>query len=207
MDFETYLRNIPNLHTWDGGKTWVTGGFEEYHLREFHELAILCGGSNATILETGAGNSTLAFLYAKAKKIVSIEMKPDLFERIDSFCKEHQIDNSAWDYRIGASEWILPDLASSGMKVDLALIDGGHGWPTVFVDFCYVYAMLRAGGILLVDDVQLYSVGELRRFLEKETKRFAVEKDLGKTIAFRKLTDDRLFADFGEQPYILERSE
>lgn len=206
MDFETYLSWIPHLHSWDDGKTWVTGGFNQYELREIHELALRCGGSDATILETGSGNSTITFLFAKPKKLISIDGDRPLSERIARFCATSQIDTSAWDFRHGRSEWILPELAKGGTTIDLALIDGGHGWPTVFVDFCYVYYMLRAGGLVLVDDVQLYSVVELKRFLQKETKRFAVEKDLGKTIVFKKLTDDRFYTDWGEQPYIVERS-
>jgi len=207
MDFETYLNWIPHLHSWDGGKTWEAGGFHKHELREIHDLALRCGGPDATILETGSGNSTITFLLAKPKKLISIDVEEALAERIARFCSASQIDTSAWDFRQGRSEWILPELAKAGTTIDLALIDGGHGWPSVFVDFCYVYYMLRPGGLLMIDDVQLYSVAELKRFLQKETKRFAVEKDLGKIMVFKKLTEDQFYTDWGDQPYIAERSK
>ena len=54
----------------------------------------------------------------------------------------------------------------------MALIDGGHGWPTVFVDFCYMNAMLFRNGILIIDDVQLHSIKELGKLLIADTTRF-----------------------------------
>lgn len=207
MNFEAYLGSIPNLHTWDGGKTWVTGGFADHQLREFRRLVDLCGGENATILETGAGNSTITFLYAKPKKIISVDPDPELADRITTFCREHEIDSSRLDFRVGRSEWVLPDLAKTDLEIDLALIDGCHSWPAVFVDFCYVYVMLRVGGLFLLDDVQLYSVGELARLLESEPARFAMEKKIGKTTVFKKLMDEQFLPEWDFQPYIVERSK
>jgi hypothetical protein len=34
MLFEEYLCNIPLLHSWDGGATWNTGGFDRQHLEK-----------------------------------------------------------------------------------------------------------------------------------------------------------------------------
>jgi predicted O-methyltransferase YrrM len=206
MEFSAFLTNIPSLHSWDGGKTWRRGGFGPKMLQAFHDLVLFCGAENAVVLETGAGNSTLAFLYANPKLLISIAPDGPLFERIRSFCTEHQIDASALDFRVDRSEWTLPELARSDLRVDLALIDGGHGWPTVFVDFCYINAMLRNGGILVIDDVQLHSVKELGRLLQKSEKHFALVRDLGKSLAFKKLTDDRFLPQASQQPYIVEQS-
>jgi predicted O-methyltransferase YrrM len=207
MDFESYLGRIPDLHSWDGGKTWNSGGFSPAHLRAFRDLALLCDSNNAVILETGAGNSTLAFLFASPAKLISIAPDGALFERIRRFCAEHGIDTSPLDVRVERSEWALPELARGGLCLDLALIDGGHGWPTVFVDFCYVNAMLRNGGILVIDDVNLHSIKELGRLLKKDETRFVLVKDMGKSLAFRKLTDERFLPEWTEQPYIAEQSE
>ena len=206
MDFESYLSHIPDLHSWDGGKTWNSGGFGPSHLQAFRELALLCGGNNAVILETGAGNSTLAFLYATPTKLISIAPDGQIFERILRFCAEHSIDISPLDVHVERSEWVLPELARNDLRVDLALIDGGHGWPTVFVDFCYVNAMLRNGGILVIDDVNLHSIKELGRLLKKDETRFALVKDMGKCIAFKKLTCERFLPEWDGQPYIIEQS-
>ena len=88
-----------------------------------------------------------------------------------------------------------------GTTIDLALIDGSHGWPTVFVDFCYVYAMLRKGGVVIVDDIQLHSVKELARLLTADTERFHLLKDLGKSLVFEKMKNERFLPDWNDLPY------
>jgi len=206
MDFETYLDRVPDLHTWDGGKTWNTGGFGPQHLRAFRELALSCGEPNPVILETGAGNSTLAFLYADPKRLISIAPERSLFDRILRFCTEHQLDASSLDVHVERSEWTLPELARGNLQLDLALIDGGHGWPTVFVDFCYINAMLRNGCVLIIDDVQLHSIKELARLLVKDETRFLIVRDLGKSLVFKKLTDERFLPEWNGQPYIVEQT-
>lgn len=69
---------------------------------------------------------------------------------------------------IDRSEVTLPPLATYEIAAeawfDFGIIDGGHGWPTVFVDFCSRHAILRPRGLLLVDNIQLHSAGEMARF-------------------------------------------
>lgn len=208
MNFQQYLNDIPLLHTWDNGKTWKAGGFAKEHLSVFHRLA---GGDigGKTILETGAGNSTLTFLFAKPAKVVSIAPSADLFARIRAHSAKLGLDATPLKEIVDRSETALPQLAKAehdaGRKYDVALLDGGHGWPTVFVDFCYANMLLRKGGIVWVDDVQLHAVKELARQLEKQPE-FRLVEDLGKVLAFEKLTDEPFLADFGTQPYIVEKT-
>ncbi len=92
---------------------------------------------------------------------------------------------------------------TEGLTVDLALIDGGHGWPTVFVDFCYTNMMLRKDGIMIVDDILAFPCMQLFLLL-KHQPGWKLEKIVSsKTAFFRKTADGRLLPDFGGQPYIL----
>lgn len=76
IDFEAYLTEAPiPIHSWDGGKTWNGGGFLAEELRKLHQI-LISYGPNAVALETGAGNSTIAMLYANPAKLVSIA--PDI---------------------------------------------------------------------------------------------------------------------------------
>ncbi len=203
MDLEHFLSNIPQLHTWDGGTTWNGGGFQAHHLRALREL----GGDHATILETGAGNSTLAFLLAKPQRLISIAPDKNLFERILNSAARLGINTKPLEPLLERSEWALPELARSNLVLDMALIDGGHGWPTVFVDFCYIYAMLRKDGILVIDDIQLHSIKELGRLLIRDADRFELVRDLDKSLAFRKLKDEPFLPDWSDQRYIQQQSE
>lgn len=205
MDFDRYLTAIPDLHTWDGGKTWNSGGFQAFHLSAFHRL-VGRSASEPVVLETGAGNSTLAFAYAKPARLISIAPNDDLFERIRGFAQGAALDLSMLEVHVDRSEYVLPRLADSGLQIDLALIDGGHGWPTVFVDFCYVNSMLRENGLLIIDDVQLHSIKELARLLSKQPH-FELVENLGKSMVFAKRTNWPFLPDWQDEPYIVEQSQ
>lgn len=204
MQIDDYLAAIPLLHSWDGGVTWNSGGFGPEHLRAFIDLTR--GFGDCRVIETGAGNSTIAFLIGGAQRVVSIAPEAALFERIDNYCQRAGISTSRLEPHIGLSEWELPILAVHGEKFDIALVDGCHGWPNTFVDFFYVNAMLSAGAVLLIDDIQLHSVKEIARWLKADPDRFELVLDLGKTLAFRKLTAEPAMGEWNDQPYIVERS-
>jgi predicted O-methyltransferase YrrM len=166
------------------------------------------GGAN--IIETGAGNSTIAFLAAGAGTVTSIAPDADLFARIREYCVQNSINVEALREQVAISEESLPQLLTrmegDGERADVALIDGGHGWPTVFVDFCYLFRSLRKGGVLIVDDIHIYSIKELARFLSEDPN-VRLTEVLPKTLIFEKIVDRRYLPDFGGQPYIRRKME
>jgi len=204
-----FAEDIPKLHNWGG--EWNAGGFWSGALQKLFTLTKEQASDGARVIETGAGASTIAFLLAGARQVTTVAHEPDLFDRIMSFCDDKGVPTGVLQCEIGRSEIRLPQLAAkmeaAGDTVDLALIDGGHGWPTVFVDFCYMNAMLRRDGLMIVDDVQLHSVKELARLLS-DHPHFELVGQLAseKTLIFRKLVDHRFLNDFGSQPYIMART-
>ncbi|MBP7149410.1 MAG: class I SAM-dependent methyltransferase [Acidobacteria bacterium] len=209
ISFPDYLKRIPLLHTWDNGASWNTGGFGADHLRAFHDC-LLELGPGATVMETGAGNSTLTFLLAGAGRVISIGNDHGVYDRIRGYCREHGIDDARLETHVGRSEVLLPALALEMVAhdgwIDFAMLDGGHGWPTCFVDFCYMNSVLRRGGAIVVDDIQLHSVKELARFMVHD-RRFRLRTNLGKTLVFSKTTDERFLPDFSGQPYVMLKSK
>jgi len=202
MEFASFAGDPPKLHSWDGGKTWNTGGFSGSELRTIYDFCVRRIGANPTILETGAGNSTICFLYLKPKQVISIAPDQALFDRILDYCTKNGVSTQALCMHVASSEWVLPQLASTQQLLDLALLDGGHNLPTVMIDFFYTNAMLRKGGFMMVDDIQLHSVAELSRFIIHGTRSFRLVDSLGKRSMqiFEKVTDDPL-GDWGN-PYI-----
>jgi hypothetical protein len=100
------------------------------------------------------------------------------------------------------SERALPRLVLDKPPfLDFALIDGGHGWPTVFVDFCYTFFALKRGGVLAIDDTNLYSVNQLVLLLKNQPD-FELIGNYQKLAVFRKKLDKRFLPDFGAQPFI-----
>lgn len=206
--FENYLSDLPLLHTWDEGKTWNTGGFNADQLRTVHGLVTQRFPTGARIIETGAGNSTLSFLFGKPASLVSIAPAADLRSRIVDQCARLGLDAGPLDFRVARSEVELPPLALAQPKArfDVALIDGGHGWPTVFVDFCYLNMMLGAGSLLLVDDTQLHSVAELSRLLEMQDG-FSLIEQRGKLQIWTKDDGQPFLPEHSREPYIIKMTD
>jgi hypothetical protein len=206
---QAYLNDIPLLHSWDDGASWNAGGFSAPMLKSIADvLAILPEGFR--VIETGAGNSTLTFLLCGAKSVVSIAPEAALFDRIRQAAADRAIDSGALEAIVAFSEDVLPKLASdataAGVQYDFALMDGGHAWPTVFVDFCYIMEVLKPGGFLMVDDIQLYSVKQLARLLN-ESREFSLHTNLYKSLIFQKNTTRKRMGDFGAHPYIMRMSK
>ncbi|HEX5243571.1 MAG TPA: class I SAM-dependent methyltransferase [Tepidisphaeraceae bacterium] len=209
--FENFLSSVPQLHTWDRGKTWKSGGFNARLLRSIRTgIEASIPHDNLCIAETGAGNSTILFLLMQPKRLVSIAPDEELRDRILTYCAEKKIDSSPLEFISAFSEVALPRFAErlrkDGQKLDVALIDGGHGWPTDFVDFCYFNLALRKGGLLIVDDLQIYAVNEFARWLYMQ-KQFSLVKDMQKTLIFRKEVEADYMGDHGAQPYIVQRKK
>ena len=203
-----YLADLPLLHTWDSGATWNTGGFDPEELGAM--IALVRSSFTAPrVVETGAGNSTSAFLLKGAAEVLSICPELDLFQRIREYCDRVRIDTSPLRTICDLSEWALPRLArdtvDSETSYDFALIDGARGWPNVMVDFCYLNSMLRRGGLLMLDDLQLHSVRELQQLLNEQPG-FEEILRLRKSVVFRKESDERMLPDWGGQPYIVRNS-
>ena len=128
----------------------MRGGFSATHLRTIYEL--LRGNPGpARVLETGAGNSTVCFLLAGAGEVTSIAPDQELFDRIAAYCIQSGIDLGPLRRVVAFSETMLPAMAAEATRdkelIDFALLDGGHGWPTVFVDFCVYVRDASSGGM------------------------------------------------------------
>lgn len=131
-----------------------------------------------------------------------------VYDRIKDYCTANAIDIEPLRILAEGSEWALPRLASDAnhAQLDFALIDGCHSFPMVMVDFFYINTMMKKGGFLLIDDIELHSVAELARLLSYQTKDFRLTADLGKLRVFEKLTDDPLLGWWGMQPYVVALS-
>ena len=205
MDFASFAHNPPKFHFW---RNWVDGGFSTYHLGAIYDFCRKHGPPLPTILETGAGNSTVCFLHVNPKRFISIAPDQPLFDRIKDYCAAHSIDIEPLEIFVEGSEWVLPRLASAANhpQLDFALIDGCHSFPMVMIDFFYINTMMKKGGFLLIDDIDLHSVAELTRLLSYQTKDFRLTAELGKLRVFEKLTDAPTLGWWEMQPYVVALS-
>jgi predicted O-methyltransferase YrrM len=104
---------------------------------------------------------------------------------------------------VGFSEQVLPSLSNAGL-LDLVLIDGGHGFPIPFVDWLYCAPRVRIGGIVIVDDTQLWT-GEVLSDIIRADPDWELDTEFVRGVAFRKIAEFRN-KEWNEQPYVLARS-
>src|SRR5882724_5531447 len=113
-------------------------------------------------LETGCGLSTAVFALTGSRHTV-IAPAPREFEITKAYCRDHGRATTQIDFITAPSQKVLPNLEP--LPLDLVLIDGGHGFPTPYVDWFYTAGRLKKGGYLIVDDVWVWSCQILRDFL------------------------------------------
>jgi len=68
------------------------------------------------------------------------------------------------EFQAGESQAVLPRLLAEGRRFDLAFVDGNHRFDGVFVDLVYLGRLVRAGGVVFVDDYQLPAVARAASF-------------------------------------------
>lgn len=153
-------------------------------------------------LETGAGLSTVVLAATGAQHTCVV---PDAkqVQRIRDYCASQGIALGAVQFEIGPSEAILPTLSLG--ELDLVLIDGRHGFPAPFIDFFYTARALKVGGLMVVDDTQLWTGRTLRDFLAEEAE-WTRERDFAKTVVFRRVRAGGEAKEWNEQPFVLRYS-
>lgn len=126
--------------------------------------AVLAGLDSPRTVETGAGRSTLVFSWrSRAHTVFALDTGESVSKPLDSplrgpasiFVVDGPTQKTLFDY-------VFQE------PIDLALLDGPHGFPFTALEYFRLYTHIRAGGFLVVDDVQIRSVGDLYRFLRAD---------------------------------------
>lgn len=155
-----------------------------------------------TTLETGAGSSTVAFALCGAYHTC---ITPDSMEvdRIIAFCLENWIDISSVHFEIDRSETSLSRKGSGDL--DFVLIDGWHSFPTAFIDWYFTAVRLKVGGLMMIDDTQLWTERTLCDFMAEEPE-WELVASPGRAKVFQKTQTMRHHKWWGEQRFIIARS-
>jgi predicted O-methyltransferase YrrM len=153
-------------------------------------------------LETGAGLTTVLFA-ALGGRHISVSPDRGESERILAYCETEGISTSGLKFLIARSEDALPALDAP--PLDLILIDGGHGFPMPVIDWYYTASKLKLGGVLVIDDTQLWSCALLVDFLKHDPAWTSVGRIGRRTFAFRKVAPFE-YKEFCFQPYVVRKS-
>lgn len=191
------IRDAPKFHEGPGGEP-------HSHGLAGHVLRFISGyvWQDANTLETGAGISTIVFAIKVCTHtcIVPDETQVD---RIRNFCGERGIATDHIQFIIGRSQDILPTL--NIRDLDFALVDGSHSFPVAFLDYFYIAERLRTGGVLVIDDTNLWTGNVIKKFLELEPE-WKIKEDFPKSVAFEKIGEADLDKDWVDQPFVVRKS-
>ena len=115
-------------------------------------------------VETGSGKTTLLFSHLSKKHFV--------FARDDgnsiSVVKNSVILNaSSVTFIEGSTQKTLPGHTFTD-KIDIALIDGPHGYPFPDMEYYYFYPLIAQGGLLLLDDIQIPSITRMFEIIDSD---------------------------------------
>jgi hypothetical protein len=172
----------------------VAGAFATVVLRRLEQLLPQNIQHSA---ETGCGKSTILFSNVSQDHTV--------------FCledREHG-DNSSINFFqtcaltknervkmiLGPTQKTLP-FYTDFKPYDVVLIDGPHGYPFPEIEYYYFYPHLRTGGILIVDDVHIPTIGRFADVLAEDAMFEPVE--LVQTTAVFRRTDKPAFDPTGD---------
>ena len=155
-------------------------------------------------LETGAGRSTLAFAQAGCRHEVVTPAAAEV-AAIRADGEARGLPMAAVTFHEGFSQDVLPRLSGPVEDLDLVFIDGGHGFPIPAVDFQYLAPRVKLQGLMLIDDVDLWTGDMIVRVLRRDPA-WRYEGLLnGRTAAFRKLAPFTPH-EWTQQPYVRARS-
>ncbi len=157
-------------------------------------------GSGTRTLETGAGLSTVLFA-ASGGDHWCITPFGDEMQRLRKYCRDRAVDLTRVRFEVGRSETVLPGLDVGDL--DLVLLDGNHGFPMPMIDFFYGAGRLRAGGTLVLDDLQLPAVRLLADFcdLDPGWRRVTRSQKWG---AWERKSSSPFVADHVDQPWLTD---
>lgn len=194
MNLNDVLSDPPKPHRDREGELMVWG-LTEAALKFIYENI----DEQCATLETGCGLSTVAFALKGSRHTV-IAPAPTEFEITKSYCRDHGISTSQITFITEPSQKVLPALEP--IPLDLVLIDGGHGFPTPYIDWFYTAGNLKTGGFLVVDDVGLWSCQILRDFLIEQPHWELVAEYEERTAVFRKIRDGSEWLEWTDQPRV-----
>lgn len=166
-------------------------------LRTLLRVEHLLTGTGLVSAETGCGKSTI-FLsrISMSHKVFCLDDRDQGSGSSVAYfmrCPATRIETV--EIVFGPTQSTLPRYANH-VPYDLVLIDGPHGYPFPELEYYFFYPHLKMGGLLVIDDIHIPTVGRLADFLS-EDRMFEKVEFIGATAIFRR-TDEPVFDPFGD---------
>jgi hypothetical protein len=198
MDLKSILNSPPKVHDWGSGELTASG-----LPLPFFEFMNLTLTKESVSLETGMRISTAVFAINSGNH-TCITPDPNEIDQFKEYSVEHNfpIDNIRFVKEKSCEVWSNLKNNSS----DFILIDGGHGFPTPFMDWYFFSQGLKINGCIIIDDTHISTCRTLKDFLLKEDAWKMIPPFSEKTVVFQKIKDFDYNKEFSQQAYVVEQT-
>jgi hypothetical protein len=155
---------------WDTtGREHADGStFSTPTLRQIEEYIASVDIENSA--ETGCGKSTILLSnYAKSHTIFAKDDRRMGDRSSVNFfidCPLTKVDRITCVF--GPTQRTLASYINKHKPYDLVFIDGPHGFPFPDMEYYYFYPHLKPGGLLILDDVHIPTIGRLADFIAED---------------------------------------
>ncbi len=116
-----------------------------------------------TSVETGCGKSTIMFSnLSKSHFVFAYDDRNLPDSSVVLVQSDADFIASAVTFVYGPTQKTLPGFRfPEGTLFDVILIDGPHGYPFPDLEYAILYPFLKKGGVLIVDDIHIPSIGNM----------------------------------------------
>jgi hypothetical protein len=134
--------------------------------------------------ETGSGKSTLLFSHLSSNHVVfAVDDGSSITQvRSSPLFKRENVT-----YVEGPTQITLPQY-HFGNELQIALIDGPHGYPFPDLEYYYFYPLIEPGGLLLVDDLPIPTIARMFEIVRADPM-FELKEVVGDQLAIFSRTD------------------
>ena len=145
-------------------------------------------------LETGCGKSTLLFSHlSRHHKVFAMDVDQNgNFKKVQN---SPFLNSISVEFIEGPTQRTLPQHRFDH-QIEAALIDGAHGYPFPELDYYFIYPLLKPGGILIVDDIQIPTIRNMFNFLKRDEMFSLIE--VVRNTAFLRRTERPTFDPYGD---------
>jgi hypothetical protein len=144
-------------------------------------------------VETGSGKTTLLFSHLSADhRVFAINEG----ESISQVRHSPLFRAESTTYIEGPTQATLQQYAFSD-KVQIALIDGPHGYPFPDLEYFYLYPNIETGGLLIIDDILIPSIGRMFEVIKADDMFELVDVVSSNTALFKR-TDAPLIDPYSD---------
>lgn len=114
--------------------------------------------------ETGAGKTTLLFSHLSANHTAFTLNVGDSMLKVTT---SPLFRPGSVTFVDGPTQITIPQMQFRD-PLDMVLIDGPHGYPFPDLEYYYFYPHIRAGGLLLIDDINIPTIGRMFDILKQD---------------------------------------